>query len=90
MIDPSGTLPDGKTFQGPKELKAILLEQSDLFTRTLTEKMLTYALGRGLESYDRAAVTKIQSALAADDYKFSRLVSAIAHSDPFRMRPGKE
>ncbi len=89
-IDASGTLPDGKQFQGPRELQAILLEQSDLFSRALTEKMLIYALGRGLEPYDRAAVAKIQSALSEDDYRFSRLVVAIVQSDPFRLRPGKD
>ena len=57
-IDPSGTLPDGKSFKGPAELKAILKGKKDLFARCLTEKMLTYALGRGLEYYDRPAVDR--------------------------------
>jgi hypothetical protein len=89
-IDPSGTLPGGRTFQGPADLKKILKEKKELFTRCLTEKMLTYALGRGLEYYDRPAVDRIVAALASNDYRFSTLVSEIARSDPFRLRRGKE
>ncbi len=74
-IDPSGVLPDGQSFQGPAELKAFLRGKKDLFSRCLTEKMLTYALGRGLEYYDRCAVDKIVKALAGDDYRFSTLFS---------------
>lgn len=89
-IDPSGTLPDGRTFKGPADLKAILKEKKDLFARNLTEKMLTYALGRGLEHYDRPAVDRIVAAMGRDNYKFSTLMVEIARSDPFRMRRGKE
>ncbi len=89
-IDPSGILPDGRSFQGPEELKAILKEKKDLFARCLTEKLLTYALGRGLEYYDRPAVDRIVAALARDGYRFSTLVTAIVRSDPFRLRRGKE
>jgi hypothetical protein len=89
-IDPSGTLPDGKTFQGPAELKAILKGKKELFARCLTEKMLTYALGRGLEYYDKPTVDGIVAELARNDYKFSTLVVAIVKSDPFRLRRGKQ
>jgi hypothetical protein len=89
-IDPSGTLPDGRSFKGPAELKAVLKGKKELFGRCLTEKMLTYALGRGVESYDRPAVDKITAALARDDYRFSTLVLEIARSDPFRLRRGKD
>jgi hypothetical protein len=89
-IDPSGTLPDGRSFKGPAELKAILKSKKELFGRCLTEKMLTYALGRGLEPYDRPAVDKITAALARDDYRFSTLVLEIVRSEPFRLRRGKE
>lgn len=89
-IDPSGVLPDGKTFQGPKELKAILRDKKHLVARCLTEKMLTYALGRGLEYYDTPAVDKIVAALERDNYKFSTLVGEIAKSDPFRLRRGRD
>lgn len=89
-IDPSGTLPDGKSFKGPAELKAILKEKKDLFARCLAEKMLTYALGRGLEYYDKPTLDRLQTALTRQDHKFSVLVSEIAKSDPFRLRRGKE
>jgi hypothetical protein len=89
-IDPSGKLPDGKTFQGPADLKQILKGKKDLFSRCLTEKMLTYALGRGVEYYDRRTVDHINEALAKNDYRFSTLVTEIVRSDPFRLRRGKE
>lgn len=89
-IDSSGTLPTGEAFSGPKELKALLLAQKDAFTHTLTKKMLTYALGRGLERYDRPAVDSIARAVAEDDYRFSRLVLEIVESMPFQMRRGDD
>jgi hypothetical protein len=89
-IDPSGTLPDGKSFQGPAELKQILKGKKELFSRCLAEKMLTYALGRGVEYYDRPTIDRICTALARDDYRFSTLVREIVKSDPFRLRRGKE
>ena len=89
-IDASGTLPDGASFKRPSELKQILLGKKDDFVRCLSEKMLTYALGRGLEYYDRRPVMQIQETLAKSDYKFSVLVSEIVKSDPFRLRRGKE
>ncbi|MBV6431095.1 MAG: hypothetical protein IANPNBLG_01217 [Bryobacteraceae bacterium] len=88
-VDASGALPGGKTFSTPAELKRILLTNKDDFARCLTEKMLTYALGRGLEKSDRTFVRQIVSRLAADDYRFSRLVLEIVKSPPFRMRRGE-
>jgi mono/diheme cytochrome c family protein len=88
-IDPAGTLPDGRSFKGPAELKAILKGKKDLFARCLTEKMLTYALGRGVEPYDRPTVETIVAALGRNDYRFSTLVTEIAKSEPFRLRRGK-
>jgi hypothetical protein len=88
-IDSSGTLPGGTSFNGPGELKRVLRNQSGLFARNLTEKMLTYALGRGLEPYDRPAVDRIVERLAANDYRFSTLVTEIVNSTPFRMRRGE-
>jgi hypothetical protein len=90
VIDPAGVLPDGRSFQGPADLKVILKEKKDLFSRCLTEKLLTYALGRGLEYYDRPAVDRIVAAAAHDGYRFSTLVIEIARSDPFRLRRGKD
>jgi hypothetical protein len=88
-IDCSGTLPDGRSFKGPKELKAILKTKKDEFARCLSEKMLTYALGRGLEYYDRCAVDQIAKGLAKNNYRFTSLVLEIVHSDPFQLRRGK-
>lgn len=89
-IDPSGTLPDGNSFSGVEQLKSILKDKKRLFARCLTEKMLTYALGRGVEYYDRRAVNEICNTLDKNDYKFSTLIIEIAKSDPFRLRRGKE
>ncbi|MES1260859.1 MAG: DUF1588 domain-containing protein, partial [Acidobacteriota bacterium] len=88
-IDSSGVLPDGRTFQGPDELKAILLSNKAAFADCITEKLLTYALGRGLERYDRPAVREIVTGLAANDYRFSTLVLGIVRSMPFRMKRGE-
>jgi hypothetical protein len=89
-IDPSGELPGGKTFKGPAELKVILKARKDAFARCLAEKMLTYAVGRGLENYDRRAVGGVAAELAKNDYKFTSLVVAIVQSDPFLKRRGQE
>ncbi len=89
-IDPSGELLGGESFAGAAELKQVLLGQRDKFARCLTEKMLIYAVGRGLEYYDRAAVETVTRKLAAEDYRFSALVSEIVKSDPFRLRRGNQ
>ncbi len=89
-IDPSGKLFTGESFNGPAELKTLLLnEKRDQFVRCLSEKLLTFALGRGLEHYDKCAVDQIVKDLARDQYKFSSLISEIAHSVPFQMRRGE-
>jgi hypothetical protein len=85
-IDSSGTLPDGRSFKGAKELKQVLLAQSHAFTQNFTEKMLTYALGRGLERSDRSLVGQISGKVAQDKYRFSTLVAAIVNSPAFQMR----
>lgn len=85
-IDPSGELPDGQKFQGPAELKAILKSKKELFARSLAEKMLTYALGRGLEYYDKCAVDTMVAALEKNDYRFSTLLVEAVMSEPFQMR----
>jgi hypothetical protein len=90
VIDPSGTLPSGQSFKGPAELRSILKEKKGQFARCLAEKMTTYALGRGIEFYDRRAIDKICAALDKDNYRFSRLVIEIVQSDPFRLRRGTE
>ena len=89
-IDPSGTLPDGKSFQGPAELKAILKAKQELVVRNLAEKLLTYGIGRGLEFYDNRSLNQICDQAARADHKFSALITAIVKSDPFRLRRGME
>lgn len=84
-IDASGVLPDGRKFNGPVELEKILRGNADAFADCMTEKMLTYALGRGIERYDRPAVKQITARMAANDYRFSSLVMGIVESMPFQM-----
>lgn len=88
-VDSAGTLPGGRSFHGPTELKAILRGDRDAFARCVTEKLLTYALGRGLERYDKPAVNLICSRLSASDYRFTQLVLGIVESLPFQMRHGE-
>jgi mono/diheme cytochrome c family protein len=88
-IDPSGELPDGKKFKGPSELQTILKGNTDVFARCLSEKLLTYALGRGLERSDRCAVDDLVHNAAKSEYTFSSLVVEIVKSDPFLKRRGK-
>jgi hypothetical protein len=85
-IESSGTLPDGRTFSGSKELKGILKGQSDTFVRNVTEKLLTYALGRGLERFDRPTVDGISRQVTANNYRFSSLVLEVVRSAPFQMK----
>jgi hypothetical protein len=86
-IDPSGKLTSGETFQGAAELSNILATgKRDLFVRCLTEKMMIYALGRGLEYYDRAAEDQIVAAAAKNQFKFSSLVLGVVKSVPFEQR----
>jgi len=85
-VDASGVLPNGETFQSPAELRRILKRRLPDFARCLTEKMLTYALGRGLQPYDKPTVREIQGQLAASGYAFQTLVYGVVHSLPFRSR----
>jgi len=85
-IDPSGVLPNGRSFAGFKDLIEILKSDPGAFTECLAEKMLTYALGRGLERSDRKAVRAIAERVAKEDYRFSALVLEIVRSAPFQMK----
>ena len=85
-IDASGALPDGTTFDGVAGLRLALVNRADQFVRTLTERLLTYALGRAVEHYDQPAVRAIERQAARDDYRFSSLVLGIVNSTPFQMR----
>lgn len=88
-IDASGILPGGQKFNGPAELRAILLDRKEQIARCLAEKLLTYALGRGLERPDRCYVEEIARNLAQKDYKMQALVLEVVRSEPFQMRRAK-
>lgn len=86
-IDASGTLPDGTVFEGPAGLSRLLLTKyRDDFVQTATEKLLTYALGRGVEYYDYPTIRSIDRDAARDNYRISSLILAIVKSTPFRMK----
>ena len=86
-IDASGELPDGKSFDGADGLMKILTEsKAEQFCRCLAQKLLTYALGRGLTTYDRCVINDTYSRLQSNGYRFSELVISIVTSDPFTMR----
>jgi len=90
-IDASGQLPDGTQFQGPAGLRQLLLTKyKDDFVRTATEKLLTYALGRGIEFTDYPAVRTIDREAARDNYRISSLILAVVNSTPFQMRRASE
>ena len=90
-IDPSGVLPDGTPFRGPAELQRVLLEsKSAEFVATATERLLTYALGRGVESYDAPAIRNIIREAAPNNYRWSSLILGIVKSTPFQMRRSRE
>jgi mono/diheme cytochrome c family protein len=86
-IDASGKLPDGTEFEGPAGLSRLLLTKyRDDFVRTATEKLLTYALGRGVEYYDYPTIRSIDREAARDNYKISSLILAIVKATPFQLR----
>jgi mono/diheme cytochrome c family protein len=84
-IDAAASLPDGSEFDGIQGLRKLLLSQQGEFVRTITEKLLAYAIGRGIEFYDLPAVRKIAREAAASDYRWSALIAEIARSTPFTM-----
>lgn len=86
-IDASGELPGGQSFDGASQLMEILVAKKQTqFCKCLAGKLLTYGLGRGLDSYDRCVVNDAVAALRTNDYRFSQLVKSIVTSDPFTMR----
>jgi hypothetical protein len=87
-INAAGELPGGQQFSGPTGLKEVLLARKDDFTKCLVEKMLIYALGRGMEYYDRPTLSRIAKTVADNDYRFSSLVVEIVKSEPFVNRRG--
>ncbi|HEY3838408.1 MAG TPA: DUF1592 domain-containing protein [Bryobacteraceae bacterium] len=88
-VDASGTFPNGKSFDTPAQMKALLLSNLPDFTRCLTEKMMTYALGRGVEKFDGVAIRQVVHQTSEDNYRFQTLISGIIHSVPFQMRRGE-
>jgi hypothetical protein len=89
-IDSTGAFPNGKSFAGPAQMKALLRDSMPEFTQTLANKVLTYALGRGVEPFDRRTVREIVKETAARDYRFQALVLAVTHSAAFQQRRGEE
>src|SRR5436190_6959381 len=85
-IETAASLPDGSSFNGPVELRSLLLTRTDDFVRCLTEKMVTYALGRGVEYFDASTLKAIRTALAERQYRVSTLLLEIARSYPFQYR----
>lgn len=89
-VEPAGQLVTGEEFQGPEDLSKVLLSKKrDEFLRCISEKMLTYALGRGLEYYDKCALDQISANLGQHNYRFSALVAEVAKSVPFQKRRGE-
>jgi hypothetical protein len=89
-VDARGTLPDGRRFTTAGEMRALLVSQLPQFSRTLTSKMMTYALRRGLEPYDRRTVESVSRAVAADGYRLRSMVHQIVRSLPFQARRGED
>ena len=85
-IDPAGALPSGATFEGVAGLRKALLDRPELFVTTVSEKLLTYALGRGLDFYDAPTVRAITRDARNKDYRFSSLITGVVKSPPFQMR----
>jgi Protein of unknown function (DUF1592)/Protein of unknown function (DUF1588)/Protein of unknown function (DUF1585)/Protein of unknown function (DUF1587)/Protein of unknown function (DUF1595)/Planctomycete cytochrome C len=85
-IDATGSLPDGAQFQGLEGLQKLLVSHREEFAATVTEKLLTYALGRGLEYYDMPAIRAITRQAASHDYRWTSLILGIVQSTPFQLR----
>ncbi|MET0291729.1 MAG: DUF1592 domain-containing protein [Steroidobacteraceae bacterium] len=86
VIDASGDLPDGQKVNGPDDLRRALAARPDQFVQTLTTKLMTYGIGRGIEYHDMPTVRAIVRDSAKDDYRFVSLITHIVKSDPFRMK----
>jgi hypothetical protein len=86
VIDASVQLPDGTTFRGPDDVRGLLMSRREEFVRTVTDKLMTYALGRGTEYYDRPAIRRIVRDAAGTGYKWSAIIMGIVKSPSFLMR----
>jgi hypothetical protein len=85
-IDASGALPDGTEFQGPAALRKLLLNRPEQLVSTVTGKLMTYALGRGVEYYDAPAIRSVIRESARNNYRWSSIILGIVQSVPFQMR----
>jgi hypothetical protein len=85
-IDASGRLMDGSAVDGPASLRDALMHRPEIFVHTMTEKLMTYALGRGLESKDVPYIRSVMRSASRDDYRFSALVLGIINSMPFQFK----
>jgi hypothetical protein len=93
LLDVSAVMPDGTKFDGPTGaggLQGILLSRKDQFVEAFTERLMTYALGRGLESYDMPAVRKVRYDAVKDGYRMQDIILGIVQSVPFSMRRAPE
>jgi hypothetical protein len=90
LVDASAVMPDGTAFDGPAGLKGVLLARKDQFVEALTERLMTYALARGVEAYDMPAVRQVRYAAAKDDYRMQTIILGIVESVPFTMRRSPE
>ncbi|MGA3098046.1 MAG: DUF1592 domain-containing protein [Bryobacteraceae bacterium] len=88
-VDSSGTLPNGKSFATPAEMRAALASSVPQFARAVVEKLMIYALGRGIAPYDRRAIDQVTNSLAAQGYPFQTAIYEIVRSAPFQMRRGE-
>jgi hypothetical protein len=88
-IDVGGTMPNGKTFQTGAQMRTILVGSMPQISRCLIEKIMTYALGRGMQTYDNRSIDQINKTVAADDYRFQTLIYEVVRSLPFQSRRGE-
>ena len=86
IVHDTGAFPDGTKFESPSAFREALIQRKDAFVRTLIEKLMTYALGRGIDYRDMPAVRGVAREAASSDYRWSSLILAIVNSTPFQMR----
>jgi hypothetical protein len=89
-IDVGGTMPDGKSFSTAAEMRKVLLNSMPEVSRCLIDKVMTYALGRGMQPYDKRTLDQIQRTLAADGYHFQTLIHEVVASPAFQSRRGEQ
>ncbi len=83
-------MPDGKSFTTAAQMRAVLLDSMPAVSRCLIDKIMTYALGRGMQTYDKRTLDQIQRTLAADDYRFQTLIHEVVMSPAFQSRRGEQ